>query len=122
MAIQRTKKTDQKYKKFIAQGFLENGCGLCKKNKNELIKEFKYWKIVKNRFPWDRIAKTSHMVIPKRHVSGEKLTKIEKRELEIIKFKYIEKEYELLAEATTRKKSIPGHFHVHLLILKKEFR
>lgn len=117
MEIQRTKKTYIKYKKFKKEKVFINECGLCKE---KLIKEFKYWKIIKNRFPWDRIAKINHIVIPKRHVVYKKLNKKEKKELETIKMGYIEKKYELLAEATNRKKSIPGHFHIHLIILKKQ--
>ncbi|MEK7081170.1 MAG: hypothetical protein AAB902_02170 [Patescibacteria group bacterium] len=116
MGVQRTKKTEQKYKKFIAEGFLADECNLC--NKTKLIKEFKHWKIVNNEFPWDRIAKINHMIIPKRHIIYEELNKTEKKEFESIKSAYIEKEYELIAEVTERKKSIPDHFHIHLIILK----
>lgn len=101
--------------KFIAAGNLENECGLCKATS---IKEFKYWRIIDNRFPWDLIAQIGHIIIPKRHVVYDKLTMAEKKEFDLIKSKYIEKRYEVIAEATNRKKSIPGHFHKHLLVLK----
>jgi len=113
----RTKKTRRKYLKLISEGFLVNGCSLCKETKS--IKEFKHWRILNNRFPWDRIAKTHHMIIPKRHTIYEKLNEIEKKEFEIIKVGYIEEKYELIAEAMNKKKSIPKHLHIHLIILKK---
>jgi len=117
MGVQRTKKTEEKYKKFMAKGFLAKGCNLCRKVKS--IKEFRYWRIVDNEFPWDRIAKINHMIIPKRHIIYEELNKAEKKEFESIKSAYIEEKYELIAEVANKKKSIPDHFHIHLIILKK---
>jgi hypothetical protein len=116
MGTLRTEETRQKYKKFKANGFLDDGCNLCKEE--TLTKSFKYWRIVDARFPWDRIAKIHHMIIPKRHIVYEELNKSEKKEFEIIKIGYIEKKYELIAEATNKKKSIPEHLHIHLIILK----
>ena len=117
----RTRKTTNRYKKHIADGFLADGCSLCKKNKKELIKEFKHWKIVNNIFPWDRIAKTSHMVIPKRHVKGINLTMTEIKELESIKSGYINEKYQIIVESTHKNKSIPEHFHLHLIVTKDRF-
>lgn len=107
---------ERKYKKFKANGFLDDGCNLCKEATS--IKEFKFWRIVDNLFPHDRIAKTNHIIISKRHTIYEELNKLEKKEFEIIKSAYIEKEYEVMLEVTQKKKSIPGHFHIHLMILK----
>jgi predicted nucleic acid-binding OB-fold protein len=115
----RTRETRKKYEKFIADGFLNDGCNLCKRRKTELIKEFKHWRIIKNIFPWDRVAKTNHIIVPKRHIVYKELTKTEKDELEKIKIEYIEKGYDLIAEATNKIKSIPTHLHIHLIILKK---
>jgi diadenosine tetraphosphate (Ap4A) HIT family hydrolase len=114
----RTRKTADKYKKHIANGFLANGCNLCKNNKDELIKEFKHWRIVDNIFPWDRITKIHHMIIPKRHIKGIDLTKTEISELESIKSKYINKKYQIIAEPVRKYKSIPEHFHLHLIVIK----
>jgi len=112
----RTRKTAKNYKKFRDAGFLTNdGCRLCKEI---LIKDFKLWKIINNRFPWDRIAKIHHMIIPKRHTVYEKLNKAEKKEYDLIKKTYIEKKYQVIAEATEIKKTIPTHMHIHLITLK----
>lgn len=113
----RTKETYEKYTKLIAEGFLANGCNLCKKTKT--LKEFEHWRIVDNLFPWDNIAEKHDMIIPKRHIVFEELNDLEKKEYEKIKIEYIEKEYELIAEATNKKKTIPEHMHIHLIILKK---
>ena len=113
--ILRTRKTYDKYTKLIANGLFDNGCRLCQET---VIKNFRYWKILDNRFPWDQIAKTHHMIIPKRHIIFEQLNIKEKKEYEKIKSKYIEKGYDLIGEATNKKKSIPSHFHIHLIVLK----
>jgi hypothetical protein len=110
----RTRKTYNKYVKARVKGILDNGCRLCK---IKPVKEFKYWKIIDNEYPWDLVAKIDHLILPKRHVVYEKLNKTEKKELNLIKETYLEK-YEIIAEATHRKKSIPDHFHQHLIILK----
>ena len=112
----RTEKTFKAYEKFKKDGFLADGCNLCKETKS--IKEFKYWRIINNMFPYDRVAKTSHIIIPKRHVSYEKLNKIEKKEFELIKLRYINKKYHFTMEAMKNRMSIPAHFHIHLIVLK----
>ncbi len=115
MADLRTRKTAAKYRKFIASRTVGNGCDLCK---SPHIKSFKHWKIIKDDFPWDRIAKVHHMIIPKKHVTEEKLTEVERKELLVIKVQYISPIYEVIAEATNRKKSVLDHFHLHLIIPK----
>lgn len=116
----RTTKTLNSYLKFIKNGFLAEECNLCNKKKAGSIKKFKYWRIVDNLFPWDRIAKIHHMIIPKRHIVYTELTQAEKKEFDAIKIKYIEKNYDLIAEATQKKKTIPEHLHIHLIILRKK--
>jgi hypothetical protein len=58
------------------------------------------------------------MVIPIRHVTEDELTKEEKDEFETIKKEYIFDKYDYILEACSYKKSIPAHFHLHLLIIK----
>ncbi|KKS04308.1 MAG: hypothetical protein UU82_C0011G0009 [Candidatus Nomurabacteria bacterium GW2011_GWC2_41_8] len=118
MGTLRKKKSHQKYLKLIAKGFLTDGCNLCNKKKTKSLKEFRYWRIINNLFPYDRIAKINHIILPKRHTAEKKLTKAEKKEFEIIKSRYIEQKYEFLIETVNKQKSIPGHFHIHLIIIK----
>ncbi|MCE9548852.1 hypothetical protein K8Q98_00400, partial [Candidatus Nomurabacteria bacterium] len=91
MAQLRTKETHEKYMKFIESGFLAEKCGLCDDNS---IKEFNYWKIIDNLFPYDSVAKVHHMIIPKRHVVEDELNEEEKNELKEIKMGYINQEYD----------------------------
>lgn len=117
MANLRTKKTENTYKKYRAGGYAKE-CGLCKKDKKEVIKEFKHWRILDNLFPWDRIAKINHLLIPKKHIVEKELTENARKELILIKSTYINDNYEVMAEAAHKVKSIPEHFHMHLIVTK----
>ncbi len=71
-----------------------------------------------NDFPYDLIAQTHHMLVSNRHVTEPELSGEELDEFKKIKESVIHKEYDYLIEATHNKKSIPGHFHIHLIIAK----
>lgn len=78
--------------------------------------EFDYWYIVENRFPYDLIFKTSHMLLPRRVVANKSgLTVNELEELETIKKYYVDPIYDVYFENTTAKRSVLGHYHIHLL-------
>ncbi len=113
----RTPEMVQKYADYKAQGGLDNGCRLCE---TEPLKKFKYWKITGNKFPFDKVAKTHHMLLPLRHTKEIDFTEEERQELlEIKHSEDIQNEYEFLIEATHKIKSIPAHFHIHLLVTKE---
>ena len=114
MATFRTAKSEAKYQK-LAPDLLKDGCPLCLKN---TIKAFAHWRIVKNEFPYDRIAQTHDMIVPLRHVSERELSEAEKNELRSIKETYLSENYEYMIEPTLRRKSIPAHFHLHLIVSK----
>lgn len=111
----RTKKTHERYiKERKLRKDIE--CPLCNK---EVIKAFKYWKIIENRFPYDRVAKKHHMIIPIRHAIEDVLTKKEMDELREIKKTFIkDSDYAYIMETTPKTQSVPGHFHLHLITLK----
>jgi len=58
--------------------------------------------------------------MPKRHVVYGKLNTLEKKEFDKIKMGFVEKNYTHIIETTNKRKSIPSHFHIHLLVLKKK--
>ncbi len=94
-----------------------NTCIFCAKEL--LIKEFKYWMILKNRFPYDRIYEKSHMLAVKRHAASEAdLTVNEIMELRMIKKDHL-KNYHVLLENVGARISIKDHFHLHILKFKK---
>ncbi|HVZ76187.1 MAG TPA: hypothetical protein VG934_02890 [Candidatus Paceibacterota bacterium] len=106
----------QKYKDYREQGGLDHGCPLCEA---EPLKKYTYWKITDNKFPFDRIAQRHEMLLPLRHTNELGLTEEEKSELLAIKHSDdIQGSYQFMIEATEKQKSIPGHFHIHLLVAK----
>jgi hypothetical protein len=117
MYIFRTKETHELYEEHKKDGHLERGCPLCA---TEAIEQFKYWKIITNKFPYDRVSEVHHMMVPNRHVTEYELTEEEKAELLEIKHAYINDTYIFMLEAMQRHKSIPAHFHLHLIIPKEE--
>lgn len=111
----RTEESQAKYEAYKATGALDEGCVLCGK---ETLQPFEHWTVIENIFPYDKIAKTHHMAIPKRHVTELELSEEELKELRTIKETYFHTNYDFIIEATYRMKSIPGHFHIHLIVLK----
>jgi hypothetical protein len=94
----------------------DSPCALCLMTP---IKTFKYWKIVVNDFPYDLITPVHHMAIPLRHTIEVEFTEDELTELKQLKRGYLNDQYEFLLEGTDRTKSIPAHFHLHLLDLNE---
>lgn len=77
------------------------------------------WKIVKNDFPYDKVASRHDMLIPLRHCIESNLTSEELREFVQIK-RDISDQYDMFLENTNEKtRSIPEHFHLHLLQIKE---
>ena len=111
----RSIETQKKYKEHIKNGGLKE-CPLCTKSS---IKDFEYFRVVKNKFPYDIIAEKNDMLILKRH-SGE-LSPEEEEEMKELKKGYLNKNYDYMIEAFPDEKSIPGHFHIHLIVSKGKF-
>jgi hypothetical protein len=111
----RTKKSEKKYHDLVKAGLLKHGCRLCQVSS---LKEFTYWRIIRNDFPYDLIAKVHDMIVPKRHAKESELKEIEKKEYAKIKTTYLEAKYEFIVEPMMKLKSIPAHFHLHLIIVK----
>ncbi len=116
MASLRTKKTEKTYRQYRKQFSTKNKeCDLCTK---EPLFLFTYWKIIENSFPYDLIAKKHNMIVPIRHCCEEELTKKECKEFLELKKKFIHNDYDYLLESSARLKTIPEHFHIHLLTLR----
>ncbi len=110
----RTDAMQQAYYDFQDGGGLRGKCPLC--DEKEMLQTFTYWQIMPNRFPYDKVAKVHHMLVPLRHASWTELTAEELAEFEEIKRGYVDSHYQYMVEATSSLKSIPAHFHLHLLI------
>ena len=113
MGDMRTRETREKYLAFIAKGGNSNGCNLCSAPS---LKEFEHWRIVDNDFPYDLVAQTTHMIVPKRHVDENGLTNEEIEEYKTIKKTYLVDYYNCIYETVPRRQSIRGHYHLILMV------
>lgn len=116
MASLRTAVGEQHYQNKIKEGILASGCALCKEGPT--LQEFTHWRIITNNFPYDLVAKVHHMILPIEHMSDAQITDEAWKELMDIKHSYIDERYEFIIESTHKTKSVPAHFHLHLLVLK----
>lgn len=117
----RTKALFQKYERDRQTTDLSI-CPFC--ITGEVIKkDFTYWHIVSNKYPYNKIAKTNDILVLKRHVKSEKdLTKEEAQELLNIKTDFLPKStYKVIYENLPAQQSIKGHYHVHLLVLHDKY-
>lgn len=109
----RSKETEKKYQEVRAERD-PSFCALCEATP---LEEFTHWKILQNDFPYDEVASTHDMLVSKRHVTEGEITQEEWLEYNKIKHGYVAEKYEIVMEGTQKLKSIPDHFHVHLLVL-----
>jgi len=108
----RTKTTDMAYAEHRRNN-PDPPCILC--DQDLLIKEYKYWVLLKNRYPYDAVAKRSSMLTTRRHIMYEKeLTHEEYQEYLEIKAELF-KEYSCVIENAPKNKTIPMHAHYHFL-------
>lgn len=115
MGTLRTEKTEKKYREFKKTNRFTEGCILCQAKP---IKSFKYWKIINNDFPYDKIADPHHMILPKRHVKEDDITKEEWNEFKELKGGYVNDNYVFIFESMLRTMTVPDHFHLHLIVVK----
>ena len=87
-----------------------------------LVKEFEHWVILENEFPYDRVAKVSHLLSTKREIplDWKFLNKEEKEEFKKIKEEYLKEHYDAIWENLPKGQTVPHHFHLHLIVLKRE--
>lgn len=109
----RTPKTQKKYMDYLSNDYTGN-CIFCAKEL--LVKEYKYWLLIKNRFPYDKVYTNHLLLAPKRHVAElYEITEAEHQELDKL-FDEIPHNQVILNKRADR--SIPRHFHFHLVTIK----
>ncbi len=111
----RSPEGKERYKEHMRSHPSSDECFLCVAKS---LKDFQFWKVTENNFPYDQIASVHHMLTPFRHVAEEKLNDEEIKELQTIKKSFIDPEYDWIIEATLKNKTIPDHFHIHLIVGK----
>ncbi len=115
MTTLRTPEGKEKYREHLKLHPSSKECFLCAA---QTMKDFSFWKLTENNFPYDQIAKIHHMLTPVRHVPEDQLRQDELDELQSIKRSFINDGYDWIIEATLKNKSIPDHFHIHLIVGK----
>ena len=96
----------------------KNFCFLCERDL--LRREFKYWFICENRYPYTRVSEKHDLLAIKRHIKTlEELTKEEYDELESIIYQICRRQidYDQILFNVPHKQSNPFHFHLHLIKL-----
>lgn len=88
-------------------------------HKEQPLKEWQYWAVIDNRFPYSLAFKTHHLLIPKRVVIHKELSHQELTELDAI-LEELSDYYDCQLINFQRKQSIVGHFHIHLLVYKDQ--
>jgi diadenosine tetraphosphate (Ap4A) HIT family hydrolase len=111
----RTQATHDAYEAVKAAGGLTNGCRLCEA---QTLQDFSHWRVIPNMFPYDAVATKHTMLIPKRHVTEVELNDAEKTELLELKASEHFVGYNYLFESLHSTRSIPDHYHLHLLKVK----
>lgn len=66
MSTLRTPEGTKKYHDYLDARGADVGCPLCRKSP---LKQFMFWKIVANDFPYEKIAQTHDMLLPVRHTT-----------------------------------------------------
>lgn len=85
------------------------------------MKEWQYWRIIENQFPYDTIASVHHILIPKREFQTvDEANEDETVEIADEIFDWIKKEshYDMILENLPHQQSQPQRLHYHLLKLK----
>jgi hypothetical protein len=92
-------------------------CRLC--SDHDTLEDYSHWRLMPNRFPYDRYFATSHMLVLKRHSDERGLTFDELDELRHLKQTTLGEHYDLIMENLPKQQSIPHHTHYHLISLKR---
>lgn len=112
----RTEAMHEKYECEREQSVADDSCPMCS---SPSVSEFTHWRIVTNIYPYDAVAAVHDMLVTKRHTPSERtLTPEEYAELVELKETALNEAYTFVAEALPYNKSVPGHYHLHLLVPK----
>ncbi len=118
METPRYTKTEEKYQDFKKQ-HKDNpeALELFDFKQETIIRDFTHWMIIKNRFPYDRMARINHMLVSKQPLRTQYDASTEARNELITIMKLLEKEayYDAYLENFPKTKSVKQHVHIHLI-------
>lgn len=84
-------------------------------------REWIHWRLIDNDFPHDRIAKTHHMLLPKRVFPDLLEMSVEEQmELILLMSTILADDYDSFKINTARQRSVPNHFHIHCLEYRED--
>jgi len=114
MTILRTEKTLNDYQKLLSKGlnydFFFN---------SPAIIEYNYWRLIKNKFPYDAVASEHCLLTPNRIFQYDfEMSAEEQAELYDIK-RYLEKRFDSIFENFIHKRTFPKHYHLHVIKFKE---
>ena len=118
MKTPRHTKTEEEYQEFKKQ--LNDDSSLLESfnfDDETVLREFNYWIIIENRFPYDRMARTNDMLVSKRPLQSlYDASQEERDEYETI-MKLLAKEnfYDACMENFPKIKSVKRYVHIHLI-------
>ena len=99
---------DQHKKEREQQG--DRQCPICTA---ESVREYDYWKLIENEFPYDRVARDHYMLASKRHIATfSELTDAEQQEFRDIHESINEFDASLFNFA--HRQTVDTHYHIHL--------
>jgi len=113
----RTIETEDIYQEYLKVRD-KSICPLCRELKEaEYIREFEYWAIIPNKYPYDAVMEIHDMLVCKRHVDLEgNLTVNEAKDLADIKQEIMsDEDYDMIQENVVKRRTVLPHFHIHLM-------
>jgi len=117
----RTAETEAAYSNFKASQTDHRNRGLLNNSSDTVVREFEYWIIIKNNFPYDAIAVDHDLLVPQR-VFGNfaEATEAERAEYEtILQTLNDEGYYDSLQINFSMNRSVLRHYHIQLLKWKQ---
>ena len=112
----RTDETLQRYNEVMSEREGSDVCPLCAVPS---IADYTHWRVIPNDFPYDRLAITHHLLIPKRCCNDNELTADEHAELINLRDTVLNDSYDSMVVNMPKFTSIKQHFHYHLIVLKE---
>lgn len=84
------------------------------------VERWGHWILVKNEYPYDRIAQKHCLLVPLRSFAeDEEMNGAERKELFMIKKWFARnKSFDILCESLPHDRSVPGVYHLHCMGLK----
>ncbi|MFT5849663.1 MAG: diadenosine tetraphosphate (Ap4A) HIT family hydrolase [Patiriisocius sp.] len=91
-------------------------------DRERIVKSFKYWDIIENLYPYDKIAKAHDMLVPRRvFAKMSECRKEEWDEYKIIMNQFeFDGHYDAVLENFSKGRSVLKQLHIHLIVWKDE--